>query len=134
MKKVFVVLVMFAGLLVTTGCQGNTAATSESTQSTQSSVAEQNQVTATIIVNVQDKEVSTKEVQFQENEPLLNVMKANFDIEEEDGFITSIEGNSQDQKNSLYWVYTVNDEMTDKGAQDLLLKKDDTITFNLQAF
>lgn len=30
---------------------------------------------------------------------------------------------SQDQKNNVFWVYTVNNEMSDKGAQNLLLKK-----------
>ncbi|WP_254910642.1 DUF4430 domain-containing protein [Enterococcus sp. 8E11_MSG4843] len=41
---------------------------------------------------------------------------------------------SQDQKANLFWVYTVNDEMTDKGAQELILKNNDTITFDLKAF
>ncbi|WP_291290780.1 DUF4430 domain-containing protein [Enterococcus sp.] len=139
MKKLFVVFVMLGGLLVTSGCQRNTSPSSENNQNVQSvesteGSVDQKQLTATIVLTNQGEEVTSKEVTFQENESLLKVMKENFTIEEKDGFITSIDGMSQDQKNNVFWVYTVNDEMSDKAAQDLLLKKDDTITFNLQAF
>jgi hypothetical protein len=139
MKKLFVVFVMLGGLFVTSGCQRNTSPSSENNQNAQSvesteGSVDQKQLTATIVLTNQGEEVTSKEVTFQENESLLKVMKENFTIEEKDGFITSIDGMSQDQKNNVFWVYTVNDEMSDKAAQDLLLKKDDTITFNLQAF
>ncbi|MBM9834038.1 DUF4430 domain-containing protein, partial [Enterococcus faecalis] len=85
----------------------------------------QEQGTATIVIQNQEG-VTSKEVTFRENESLLEVMKENFAIKEKDGFITSIDGISQDQKANLFWVYTVNDEMTDKGAQALILKNNDT--------
>ena len=139
MKKLLVVIVLLGGLFVTSGCQGNTRTSSENTQNAQSVEStersvDQKQLTATIFITNKGEDVTSKEVAFQENESLLKVMKENFTIEEKDGFITSIDGMSQDQKNNVFWVYTVNNEMSDKGAQNLLLKKDDTITFNLQAF
>jgi hypothetical protein len=93
----------------------------------------QEQGTATIVIQNQE-DVTSKEVTFRENESLMEVMKENFAIKEKDGFITSIDGISQDQKANLFWVYTVNDEMTDKGAQELFLKSNDIITFDLKAF
>lgn len=139
MKKLLVVFLMIGGLFVTSGCQENPRTSSETTKYAQSMAStarsvDQQQVTATIVITNKGEEVTSKEVEFQENEPLLKVMKENFTIEEKDGFITSIDGLSQDQKNNLFWVYTVNDQMSDKGAQELFLNKKDTITFNLQAF
>ena len=128
MKKVFVVFLLVSTLLVATGCQ-QASVTSESTQSS----LKQEQGTAKIVIQNQEA-VTSKEVTFRENEALLEVMKENFAIKEKDGFITSIDGISQDQKANLFWVYTVNDEMTDKGAQALILKNNDTITFDLKAF
>ena len=108
MKKLLVVIVLLGGLFVTSGCQGNTRTSSENTQNAQS---------------VESTERSVDQKQLTATIVITNK-----------GFITSIDGMSQDQKNNVFWVYTVNNEMSDKGAQNLLLKKDDTITFNLQAF
>ncbi|WEL46753.1 DUF4430 domain-containing protein [Enterococcus casseliflavus] len=129
MKKVFVVFMLVSTLLVATGCQQ----ASVTPESTQQSSLKQEQGTATIVIQNQEA-VTSKEVTFRENESLLEVMKENFAIKEKDGFITSIDGISQDQKANLFWVYTVNDEMTDKRAQALFLKNNDTITFDLKAF
>lgn len=97
MKKVFVVFMLVNTLLVATGCQ-QVSVTSESTQ--QSSL-KQEQGTATIVIQNQEA-VTSKEVTFRENESLLEVMKENFAIKEKDGFITSIDGISQDQKANLF--------------------------------
>ncbi len=66
----------------------------------------------------------SQEITAEEGTYLLEVMHENYDIEEEGGFISSIEGYEQDDANGLYWLYYINDESAEVGGQqNMRLKK-----------
>ncbi len=127
MKKIITLLTVVLGFTFLGGCQAATTAT-KTAESTSEEVAN---LKATITLKEADKQLSAKKISFKKGESLLKVMQANFTIKEEDGFITSIEGHAQDTAAKKYWTYTVNGEMSLKGAKELKLKAGDKIVFDL---
>jgi len=82
----------------------------------------------------QDQEIETKTVTFKEGVSLMTIMKDNFDLEENQGMITSIDGLAQDEKAGYYWTYTINDEMITTGADDTFLGNNDKVVFTYEKF
>lgn len=150
MKKIYTVLMAFLlALFVLSGCaateqsteeqstqtEENQTSTEQTSEEEQASESEQEEaVTITISENNQEEIVAEEEVPVEEGEILYDVMEENFDIEAtEEGFITSIEGVSQNEGEGKYWMYYVNGEMAEVGAQDYKLEPGDEVTFDLQA-
>lgn len=144
MKKIYTVLLAFIfALVVLSGCAATEQNTEEQSTQTeengtpteQTSESEQEEaITITISENNQEEIVAEEEVPVEEGEILYDVMEENFDIEAtEEGFITSIEGISQNEEEGKYWMYYVNGEMAEVGAQDYELEPGDEVTFDLQA-
>ncbi|GGI64920.1 DUF4430 domain-containing protein [Enterococcus alcedinis] len=132
MKKMNLLFLTILGVLTISGCATNTPET-KSTSSNESSTSQAiAQTTATIVITVDGKEVENKEVSFNEGDVLYDVMAANFEIEDQDGFINSIDGQSQDESAGKYWMYDLNGEMALEGAKDLVLKSGDTVLFKLE--
>lgn len=75
-----------------------------------------------------------KNVTFNKGEKLFDVLKNNYAIEDNDGMITSIDGQAQDDKNNKYWVFTINDEQVNSGAKDVVLQEGDRVVFKLEQF
>lgn len=75
-----------------------------------------------------------KKITIIKDQTLLDALKENFKIEEKSGFITSIDGKTQDQAANKYWLFDVNGKMAEKGAADIHLKKGDTVAFYLGSF
>ena len=61
----------------------------------------------------------------------MEIMKENFDLVEDKGMITSIEGLAQDEAAGYYWTYTINDEMVNTGAKDTSLTEKRSSRFYL---
>lgn len=59
------------------------------------------------------------------------IFQKNFDIEDDNGFITSIDGHEQDEKDNKYWTYTINDEEVMEGASEVELTAGDKVDFSL---
>lgn len=119
MKKWF--LLLFAGATLT-AC-GTTNETVESTDAVE--------VTVNVSVEgelIEDGSVTTE---VDPDEFLLDVMKREFDVVEENNFITSINEHAQDTENSVYWLFDLNGEMAPVGAHELELSDGDVIDFNL---
>ncbi|WP_088840429.1 DUF4430 domain-containing protein [Listeria sp. ILCC797] len=76
-------------------------------------------------------EVGAKKVKVASGSTVYEAMNKNFKLKDTDGFITSIEGISQDESKGLYWMYEVNGEMAAKGAKELKLKNGDEVSFDL---
>ena len=132
MKKMNLLFLTILGVLTISGCATNTPET-KSTSSNESSTSQAiAQTTATIVITVDGKEVENKEVSFNEGDVLYDVMTANFEIEDQDGFINSIDGQAQDESAGKYWMYDLNGEMALEGAKDLVLKSGDTVLFKLE--
>lgn len=123
MKKLNL-LVLSATILVTlTGCgSGKKNQTVESTQSS---------ATVNITLKEDHKEIDSKEVSVKDETVLYNVLKDNYDIEDTKGFITSIDGYKQDEKENKYWLYTVNGKQAEKGVQETTVSDGDNIEFDL---
>ncbi|MFP7169433.1 DUF4430 domain-containing protein [Terribacillus sp. 7520-G] len=123
---------MLSALLLAAGILAGCGTAEESKQQDQQA-EQQTEQQVTVTLTEDGKEISSKEVSFEEGDSLMDVMKENFDVEEDAGMITSIDGHSQDEDENKYWLYTVNGEMAQVGAADLELSDGDDVAFNLQA-
>lgn len=130
MKKQWIVFLLGISMISLAACT-DTKTTKENqvSQSTSTSlVAEQK---ATIILQEDGKELSSKTIEVTEGQSVYDALKKSFAIEDQDGFITKIDGKEQDPAANKYWMYTINGQEASKGAKDTLLKANDKIVFNL---
>ena len=78
---------------------------------------------------------SEKTVEVEAGANLLAVMRENYAIEEADGFITAIDGQTQVEETAetkgKYWLFDVNGESSMVGAADVALQEGDVIVWNL---
>lgn len=126
----FASILVAIGLLV--GCAQEDNNVTPNDSSTEEAAIEH--VMITISTDKGEETVTEKEVTIKENDLLLDVLKENFEIEEEGGFISSIEGIEQDADTGKYWIYTVNNEEVTVGAAAYELSADDQVNFDLQAW
>lgn len=126
MKKIiYSLVVVLVGLGILGGCNNK-----EKTTSSQLSASVQQQE-ATILLQEDGKEFANQKVTFETGENLLEVLQKTFKVEEENGFITEIEGYKQDQTQQKYWLFTIDGETATKGAAEIELKPGQKIVFNL---
>ncbi|WEG74184.1 DUF4430 domain-containing protein [Vagococcus intermedius] len=85
-----------------------------------------------ITLNEDDKEITSKELSFKEGDFLQDVMENEFDILEENGMISAIDGHEKNDKEQKYWLYEVNGEQPTVGAKEYKLKDGDKIVFDLK--
>ncbi|PFJ16596.1 hypothetical protein COD67_17910 [Bacillus cereus] len=90
-------------------------------------------VTIEVTQNDGDSKVEKKTIEIKEKETLFDVMKKNFKIEDNKGFITSINGIKQDTKANKYWFFNVNGKAALKGANETELKNGDDVKWDLHA-
>lgn len=122
-KRLLSIALLLTVVLTFVGCKNNS-----NTDSTSSEYKLQ----ATIEL-IEDGESFKKEtLSFNEGEKLLDVMKRNLEVSEKDGFITSIDGHTQDEDSNKYWLYTVNGEMAEVGANQFELQDKDEVVFTLE--
>ena len=126
-------LLLLAASMTLAAC-GTTPAedTVESTEVSSTVVTPETE-TAEISVQVDGEEIEDGRitVELTEGEVLLDIMKANFEIEEANTFITSINGHAQDEGAKKYWLFDLNGDMAPYGAGDLELKDGDLVEFYL---
>jgi|SRR5699024_7417799 len=96
-----------------------------------SEVAEET-ITVTISKDEGEEVIAEEEIEIDEGDILMDVMKDNFDIEEDGGFINSIDGVAPEEDEEKSWIYSVNDEMAMVGADEYELEADDDVVFDLQ--
>lgn len=128
MKKIISTTLLFLSVLLISACspsnneqKGNTTTTEAVSQ------------TVTIALKEDGQELSSKKVTIKKNDTLFETMKNNFEIKDQDGFITEIDNHVQDEKANKYWTYTINDQPVLKGAKEIQLKAEDRIIFDLAA-
>ncbi|MFC4557422.1 DUF4430 domain-containing protein [Virgibacillus kekensis] len=146
MKKKFfrvsALLFLIIGLLVGCGTdnqeqeQSQASNQNESTQSSGENTEQKSEdtVTVTISKNNGEKQIKEKEIEIKDGAILMEVMKENFEIKEDGGFITSINGIAPGKDEKKAWMYTVNGEMAKVGATELELSPGDKVVFDLQAY
>jgi len=128
MKKKFVAGIAFLSALFIVGCSNEQDAADTSEATSQTSQARE-EITATVEIEDEDQTVDEKEIETTTDETLMEVMQDNFDIEEDSGMITTIEGIEQDENDNMYWTYTINDEMVNTGADETTLEDNDQVVF-----
>ncbi|WP_055078355.1 DUF4430 domain-containing protein [Lagierella massiliensis] len=122
-KRLLSIALLLTVVLTFVGCKNN---------SNTDSTSNEYKLQATIEL-IEDGESFKKEtLSFNEGEKLLDVMKRNLELEEKDGFITSIDGHTQDEDSNKYWLYTVNGEMAEVGANQFELRDKDEVVFTLE--
>lgn len=126
-KKIMVGLLLALSLLVVGGCSNNTDQTAASTTAT----SEVQTMTVNVVLQEDGKEIANKTVEAESGANLFDVMAAAFDVKDDDGFITSIDGHAQDDNAKKYWTYMINDQEVMTGAKDTILNDGDKVVFNL---
>ncbi|MEI3604706.1 DUF4430 domain-containing protein [Pseudogracilibacillus sp. SE30717A] len=136
MKKWLVsIFTVVSTLFLLIGCSNDSANTTQEENANQETEeVQETQVLVTISKDEGKEILSEKEIQIEENEILMDVMKENFDIEEDGGFINSIDGVAPEEDEQKAWMYFVNDEMAMVGATEYELEDGDHVVFDLQAW
>lgn len=79
-----------------------------------------------------DEDKIDKTVELSSGKSLLAAMKEQYEVIEDEGYITSIEGYEQSQEDNIYWLYEINDEFAQVGAADYTLEDGDVISWELE--
>lgn len=86
---------------------------------------------ATLVVQF-DGKADQKEVLFEQGDSVMDVLEDNYEVEDEAGMVTAINGVAQNPTTNTYWMYKVNDKMAEKGAEELQVQEGDKIEFYLE--
>ncbi len=128
---------LFSGVLLA-GCGNQVADTPNETEEVETEnvevVTEEKTVTVEVYAEEELLEGSDKELSVEEDADLMQIMEENYDIEEQDGFMETIEGYEQDSDDGLFWMYYVNNEEAPVGAAEYVPELDDTIEWKLESF
>lgn len=116
-------------------CQTNQTPVKEETKKEEIAVPVGQEGRIEFILMNGDEEVSRKELNFKTGEKLGAVMEENMEVVKDDsGFITAIDGISQNPEENKWWTYTANGEMVNVGAYDYDIKPGDRIVFTLSVY
>ncbi|RKQ37695.1 DUF4430 domain-containing protein [Oceanobacillus halophilus] len=138
MKKrhfIFIVLFLIIGGLAACSSNSDQTQNNASTSTTNSSQTEEvaeNHVRITVSINDGEEFVTEDEVPIEDGDNLLDKMEEHFFIEQESGFITSIERVQASEEEKTAWIYSVNGETPNVGAADYELESGDKVVFDLQ--
>lgn len=119
MKKLYEFLVLTGIVLFLAAC-------SDSESNSSAKTSEDFQVRL-IVKTGSDK--TDEKVSFKKGDTVMDVLKANYKVKEKDGFITAIDGLSQDKKAGRYWMFDVNNKLASKSADKIKVKDGDKIEF-----
>jgi len=123
-------LIMFAMLLLLVGCSNTT----NDTDNNDTNIDEKITISIALSKDHGAEAIEEKSITTNKNNNLLEIMLENFEIEEDNGFIQSINGLATDLDAEKGWIYYVNDEMAIVGAKDLTLSENDYVRFDYQAW
>lgn len=102
----------------------------ESTQNAET-VNAASKIKVSYTLNVNNKNAKTKTVKLPKNSTVMKGLKKLWKVKSTEGFITSIDGKSQDKEKNIYWTYTINGKFANKGAAEQKLANKDKIKFTL---
>ncbi|MEX2805123.1 DUF4430 domain-containing protein [Streptococcus sp. H31] len=121
MKKISKLIMTALSFIVLTACSTDSTATSSNSASSD---------TGTVQLIVQeDSNTIDENVTFEKGDTVMDVLQDNYEVEETDGFITAIDGIKQDEEAGKYWMFTINNELAPKAADQIKVKNGDKIEF-----
>lgn len=124
MKKIYSLVLLFFSTILLVACQSH--------QSTTSSSSSEEHLVQLVVKT--DKNTTDEKVSFTQGDTVMDLLKANYDVEETDGFITAIDGVKQDEKAGKYWMFDVNDELAPKSADQIKVQDGDKIEFYQEVY
>lgn len=133
-KNITFLLTVLMAFTLLIGCSNSAEDTEITDQTTDVAVSEvaEEVIQITISKDHEAEIISEKEIEVEENSILMDVMKEHFDIEEDGGFIYSIDGMKAAEGEEAGWIYYVNGEMGMVGAAEYELSLGDHILFDFQ--
>lgn len=110
------------------------AAEEETDDATEEAETTADEVTVDFDILIDGEAVAdlSEEITVPEGTYLLDAMEDTYELEEDGGFISAIEGYEQDEDAGRYWLYYINDEMPSVGAADYELEEGDQIEWRLE--
>lgn len=140
MKKSFQLLSsLFVVVLLLLGCStddatNNTQENEPTNTATENDIQSEESEEETIHLVISDDEeiLSDETIEVEEDDILLDILNEHYDVVEDDGFITTIDGVEQNEEEGKFWMYDVNGEMAPVGANELELTPGDEVEFKLQ--
>ncbi|OTN76570.1 hypothetical protein A5886_001647 [Enterococcus sp. 8G7_MSG3316] len=136
-QKIMISYVLLLSLLLVGCAKPSIDGTSTSTEASSAEKSATQRTAEISFVNNSDDTsaaLTDKTVTFEEGTTLMTIMKDNFELVEDQGMITSIDGLAQDEGSGYYWTYTINDEMINTGANDTFLGENDQVVFTYEKF
>lgn len=136
MKKKWLIAAsgLFVGaVLGACSTDGGSQTSSTSTGTTASTSSEVQKLLVTIEIKEDGKTVTEKKVDVPVGTSVFDALKGNFEIKDDNGFITAIDGKAQDEAAGKYWMYDVNGAEATVGAKDYTLNDKDTVVFELSS-
>jgi len=139
MKKMsrLILALLLAMTLAACGAENNETKPVKDSKTEQTQTPKKQEAKVEIkILKGDDDLVKEKSIAIEKDDILMDVLKENFEIKEEKGFITSIEGIQPEkgEENKIGWMYYVNDEMAQVGAADYKLQPGDQVSFKYEKF
>lgn len=119
MKKVLKPIVIASSLLLLAACSNDDA----------NKKPESDEVKVTVSVKPQGEKADKKEVIVDKDDSVMDALEEAYEVEDDNGFVTEIDGHKQDPGKNLYWMYKVNGKMPSKGAEQNGVKDGDKIEF-----
>lgn len=138
---------LVVGLLIGCGSDGDNNDSNNTNQATNQAetntsesnspgedIGDKDKVTITLSIDDESEYIDELEAPIEEGDILMDVLKETFAVEEEDGFITSIQGVEPDEDEEKAWMIYINGDMAEKGANDTELSPGDEISIDLQEY
>jgi Domain of unknown function (DUF4430) len=127
MKKIIVSSVIASSLLLgAVGCSQQEAEQPKQEQKVT--------YTSNIILVDKDGNTSNKEISIEKDQILMDAMKQNFEVEENQGFISGIGSVKADDSKKEYLALYLNGEMASVGANDIKLQDGDEVSFKIETY
>lgn len=136
-KKIFSISLLCSILFLISACstpKTTTESVSDSTVASEMKKETGDKINVSVRIDAEDKNIAEKDLEVSSGASLMDIMKDNFEVIDEGGFITSIEGVEQKAKDNLFWTYKINDEEVMTGAEDTTLNEGDKVVFTYAQF
>lgn len=132
-KQLKVLMMVFMAIFLVTGCSVKEEEPKAKEPKTEQ---EAKIIHATVNVtkdNGKEKILSTQ-IEFNEGDNLLDAMKTSIPVTDKKGMVTAISGVESDTSKKKAWFVTVNGELAETGAKDIILKDGDLVFWDLHSW
>ncbi|WP_406944059.1 DUF4430 domain-containing protein [Halobacillus sp. SY10] len=122
-------MILAVGMLAGCGTQEGSE-----TSATQEEQVQEVTVQVQLSKNDGEEMIAEDEITVEEGTTLMEVMEDNYEVEQSEGFINSIEGIAGNQEEKMAWMYTINGDEAMVGANEYEVKDGDEIVFDYQSW